>query len=54
MLESLARELIHAEVTRMPIAPLTQRLPALTKEPAYGIQSIVTDWRIAQGRLRVG
>lgn len=54
MHELLAGELIQAEMTRTPIAPLSQRWPGLDRQGAYAIQAIITEWRLAEGRRPVG
>lgn len=49
-----AGALITAQQTRVPIAPLRERFPALDLDGAYRIQTRVTDDALAAGRRIVG
>lgn len=52
--EQLARELLDAERTSRPIAPLTARRPDLSIADAYAIQRAGRALRVADGRRLVG
>jgi 2-keto-4-pentenoate hydratase len=52
--ERLAADLLVAERTRRPIAPLTEAAPALTLEEAYAVQRAAIARRLAAGALHVG
>lgn len=50
----LAAELAESTATRIPVAPLRDRVPAMTLDDAYAIQTIQLDARRAAGRTLVG
>ncbi|MCS7246522.1 MAG: fumarylacetoacetate hydrolase family protein [Thermomicrobium sp.] len=52
--DSLAKQLEAALVTRQPIPPLTETLGPLTPEQAYAIQTRWTELRVAAGERIVG
>jgi 2-oxopent-4-enoate hydratase len=54
MIETLAAELAEAEKRRQPIPPLSERMPALTIEDAYGIQRANVEQRLRRGECIVG
>ena len=53
-IEQLAEELLQAERTRVPVAPLTERFPDLSVADAYAIQLALIDHKIAAGARVVG
>jgi 2-keto-4-pentenoate hydratase len=52
--QQLAAELLEAERTRVPIAPLTERYPDLTEADAYAVQLAIVDPKLAAGARVVG
>jgi 2-oxopent-4-enoate hydratase len=53
-IEVLARELYNAEISRAPVAALTDRYPGITSEQAYRIQIAGMNMRLADGHVPVG
>src|SRR5260370_41656042 len=54
MIEESARALHHAERSRVPIAPLSERYPSLTPAQSYAIQSVWLELLRTQGARVVG
>ncbi|MBD8016060.1 MULTISPECIES: 2-keto-4-pentenoate hydratase [Planococcus] len=54
VVEQLANELIRAERTKTPIAPFTERFPAISLPDAYQIQLNYVEQKKAQGARVVG
>jgi 2-keto-4-pentenoate hydratase len=54
MRDVLAKELLTAEETMTPVAPITARIPELTIEEAYGIQLAGVNEKLKAGRRIVG
>jgi 2-keto-4-pentenoate hydratase len=52
--QQLAAELLEAERTRVPIAPLTERYPDLTEADAYAVQLEIIARKVAAGARVVG
>ena len=52
--QQLAAELLEAERTRVPIAPLTERYPDLGEADAYAVQLAIIDQKLAAGARVVG
>lgn len=53
-MDSIARELVEAERTRVPIRRITARYPDATVEDAYAIQGIWRDQQASRGRRLIG
>ncbi len=50
----LSQELLSAEKTRIPVAPLTERFPGITVADAYNIQLGIINTKLARGDVVVG
>ena len=48
--QQLSNELLEAERTRVPVAPLTERYPDLTEADAYAVQLATIERKLAAGR----
>jgi len=53
-IESLANELLNAEMSRKPVVPITERYPEVTIEDAYHIQLKVVEAKRKLGQTVVG
>lgn len=54
LVNKLARELYDAELSRIPVAPLTERYPDITNEEAYQVQIAGMNMRLQDGQVVVG
>ncbi len=50
----LSQELLSAEETRIPVAPLTERFPGITVADAYNIQLGIINTKLGRGDVVVG
>ena len=53
-IEDLAAELREAEISRVPIAPLTERFSSMTVADAYAVQTLGIERRLKEGRILGG
>jgi 2-keto-4-pentenoate hydratase len=54
IVQQLSNELLEAERTRVPVAPLTERYPDLTEADAYAVQLATIERKLAAGARVVG
>jgi 2-keto-4-pentenoate hydratase len=54
LLDSLARELLEATTSLVPVAPLRDRFEGMTLADSYNVQTVQLDHHIAAGRVLAG
>ena len=53
-IQSLSEELMNAETSRVPVDPLSERIPSLSVQDAYAIQTHTIDAKVKNGAIVIG